>query len=239
MSAGRRRELYEGDVVELVTRLREAEVGLRDRAVELLLGLARAIGRWNRVVNLISRKDTARLVSYHFADSASILPVLRPTSRKDVLDIGGSNGLPGLVLSALSPHVRLTIVDSRHRRQAFLEEVCQSLASDVRYEIDRVDSRPFRERYDGSFDLIIARAVTRLRLLLKWGMPLLKPAGCIVAYKGSRCVEEVERAQGYFFGHGGRAISVIESPWRQECNPLRLFAIALKSFDQEVGMWQG
>jgi len=226
-------------VVELVTRLRRAKVDLRERAVESLLGLARAIARWNEAINLISRKDTTRLVSYHFADSASILPVLRPTPYKDVLDIGGSNGLPGLVLTALSPHLRLAIVDSRHKRQAFLEEVCRSQEGDIRYEIDRVDSKAFKDRYAESFDLIIARAVTRLRLLLKWGMPLLKPGGCMVAYKGSRCVEEVERAQSYFFGHGGRVISVIQSPWSQECNPWRLFAIALKSVDQEAGVWQG
>jgi 16S rRNA (guanine527-N7)-methyltransferase len=225
---------------------------IREDAGERLLMLADAICRWNTAVNLVSRKDIGRLVSYHFCDSASLLPLLGPRKSIEVLDVGGSNGLPGLILAALSPYVRVTICDSQRKRRAFLEEICKRMsgnagdgqvldevrsgsgvrearevrgASDAAFEIDRVDSAGFQARHAGAFDLIVARAVMRLKQLLRWCMPVLKPGGTLVAYKGSRCVEEVKHAEEYLFAHGGRLVGVTASPLADQCNPLRLFAI--------------
>ncbi|MFZ1946392.1 MAG: 16S rRNA (guanine(527)-N(7))-methyltransferase RsmG [bacterium] len=195
-----------------------------------LVRLAETISGWNDSVNLVSRKDIARLVSYHFCDSASVLPVLGPqagpTRDLRVLDVGGSNGLPSLVLATLAPGMRLTICESRQKRRGFLETVCAEIGQgQVDYEIDRVDGEGFGSRHSASFDLIVARAVTRFRLLAKWCLPLLKAGGRLVAYKGSRSLEEVGQAQAYWFGHGGSDLAVVASPWAAACNPLRLFMI--------------
>jgi 16S rRNA (guanine527-N7)-methyltransferase len=220
---------FEEEVKGLALRLDRAKVELRGEAAALLNRLACAIDRWNKVMNLVSRKDIGRLASYHFADSASVLPILRPRRQIDMLDVGGSNGLPGLVLSALSPHLRVKICDSRHKRQDFLREVCDDLGVDASFEIDRVDSAGFQKRHARIFDLVVARAVTALKMLFTWCLPLLKPGGILVAYKGSRCLKEVAQAEEHFFGSGGRMITVVKSPWADECNPLRLFAIAASS----------
>ena len=82
-----------------------------------------------------------------------------------------------------------------------------------------------------AFDLIVARAVTTLRSLYKGCMPLLRPGGRIVAYKGSRCLEEVRQAEAWLLKRGGDRLVVIDSPWAKECNPLRMFAIAGKRDD--------
>jgi 16S rRNA (guanine527-N7)-methyltransferase len=157
----------------------------------------------------------------------------------EVLDIGGSNGLPGLVLSALSPHIGLKICDSRHKRKAFLQEACEHLGTGATFEMGRVDSEIFRSRYHRAFDLIVARAVAKLKRLLRWCLPLLKPGGNLIAYKGSRCFEEVDQAAELLFRSGGAMIMILSSPWAQECNPLRLFTIAGLSAEGEVGMWEG
>jgi len=214
---------FEVDVARLIDLIARSGEEIEAGARENLMGLVGAIFRWNKTVNLVSRKDIARLVSYHFCDAASLLPLLRPRRDLRVLDLGGSNGLPGLVLATLSAHIKLTICDSRRKRREFLEEVCGARAA---FEIDRVDSEAFRAKHSEGFDLIVARAVTRFRLLLKWCLPLLKPGGRLVAYKGSRSIEEVNRAKGYLFDHGGSMVAVVASPWAVECNPLRLFVIA-------------
>ena len=232
-------EGYREEVAELVGRLRKSDLDLRSDATLRLERLASDIRRWNSSMNLVSRKDVGRLVSYHFGDSASVLPLVRPDRPTEVLDIGGSNGLPGLVLSALSPHIRLKICDSRHKRSAFLQDACDHLGTGATFEIGSVDSEIFRGRYQKSFDLIVARAVTKLKRLLGWCLPLLKPAGKVAAYKGSRCFDEVDQAVELLFRSGGAMIMVLSSPWAQDCNPLRLFAIAGLSADPEVGMWAG
>lgn len=220
--------------------------------------LAEAIIRWNEAINLVSRKDIGRLTSYHFCDSASVVPIVGWRSGLRVLDVGGSNGLPGLVLAALIPEIRLTICDARQKRRGFLEEVCGSPEANKRqvsgpetpspegrsrrltggahepvfdnalFEMERADSEAFQERHREGFDLILARAVTQMKLLVRWCMPLLGSGGRLVAYKGSQCADELRRAEVEVFGHGGAMAAVAASPWANACNPLRLFAIVQK-----------
>jgi 16S rRNA (guanine527-N7)-methyltransferase len=221
---------FEEDIARLADMAAEAGWPAAPDARERLMRLAEIIIHWNDSINLVSRKDVARLVSYHFCDSASVLPLLGPQAGPSrdlrVLDVGGSNGLPGLVLAILAPGMRLTICESQRKRRSFLEAVCSEIGrGQAGYEIDRVDGDIFGSRHLASFDLIVARAVTRFRLLAKWCLPLLKRGGRLVAYKGSRSLEEVGQGQAYWFGHGGTDLAVVTSPWAVACNPLRLFVI--------------
>lgn len=231
-----------------------------DPARARLSGLARAICHWNEAINLVSRKDIGRLISYHFCDSASVLPIVGWRAGLRVLDVGGSNGLPGLVLAALLPDIKLTICDARLKRRVFLEDVCREavegeprqatgegqirlsyngprarsaesrgevLIDNAGFEIGRTDSEAFQARHRAGFDLIVARAVTHMKLLVRWCMPLLGRGGTLVAYKGSRCAGEVSGAEGDIFRHGGRMAAVVASPWADRCNPLRIFGIVV------------
>jgi len=206
--------------------LRESGIDPSPEALARLIGLSERIHHWNNMLNLVSRKDISRLETYHFCDSASVLPLLRIQGPMKLLDVGGSNGLPGLVLAAISPHITTHICDSRRKYGGFLEDACGIFGGEATYEVGRIDSREFLNRHPEKFDLIVARAVTRFKNLLKWCLPLLAPGGRLVAYKGSRCLEEVKEAQKYFWAHGGRHIMVAGSPWASRCNPLRLFTIA-------------
>jgi len=223
---------WQGETAKLVGVVRSWGEDVRPDAEGSLARLAGAIDRWNTVINLVSRKDIGRLATYHFCDAASVLPLLGLRHRVETLDVGGSNGLPGLVLAALSPHLAVTICDSRQKRKAFLEEVCGGTQEGETglgtFEVARVDDGTFQTRHANGFDLILARAVTRLRPLLKWCMPLLRPGGRLVAYKGSRSAEEVGEARTYFFDHGGGMLAVVGSPMADQCNPLRMFVIAAR-----------
>jgi 16S rRNA (guanine527-N7)-methyltransferase len=145
-----------------------------------------------------------------------------------MLDVGGSNGLPGLALLAISPHVVVTVCDSKLKRRGFLEEACAGLGAKAGFELARVDSDDFRHQHMESFDLVVARAVTKLKQLIRWCMPLLRPGGYLVAYKGSRCLAEADQAEAELIRTGGNLLTVIVSPWAEVCNPLRVFAIAGK-----------
>ena len=214
------------DIEHLLELLQRNQVATRSEAAGLLRGLCGQIEEWNESVNLVSRKDIQRLVSYHFCDSASILPIIRPRAGVTMLDVGGSNGLPGLVLSAISPHISVTVCDSKRKRRAFLTEACRSLGEAAAFKMARIDSDEFRQEHNGTFDLIVARAVTRLKHLLRWCMPLLAPGGYLVAYKGSRCLEEAHQAEAELVRSRGKLLAVIGSLWAEACNPLRMFAIA-------------
>lgn len=225
------------EIAGLVRMVRDWGEETRPDAEERLARLADAIARWNEAINLVSRRDVGRLVKYHFCDAVSVLPLLGLRGRMEILDVGGSNGLPGLALAAVSPYAAVTVCDSRSKRRGFLEEVCGSGVETAGmvpgaglggFELGRVDSLDFRRRHAGGFDLVLARAVTRLKPLVRWCMPLVRPGGRLVAYKGSRAGEEVGEAEPHFFGHGGGMLALVGSPAVAHCNPLRIFAIALR-----------
>ncbi len=225
----RKAGVLRGEVEGLIDMLEQSGVTLRADAGESLVRLGELIYEWNKRVNLVSRKDISRLISYHFCDAASLLPIIKPEVSICLLDVGGSNGLPGLVLSALSPNIGVTVCDSRQKRKGFMEEACGALEGQASYVVARVDSDIFRAANAGKFDLIVARAVTRLRLLLEWCLPLLGSGGFIAAYKGSRCCEEVKQAEGYLWSHGANMVMVLGSPFAAKCNPLRQFAVVGKN----------
>jgi len=224
-----RSETVRGEVEDLIGMLDRSGIKVRPDAGESLMRLADLTYRWNKRVNLVSRKDIARLVSYHFCDAASLLPIIRPEIPIRLLDVGGSNGIPGLVLSALSPSIEVTVCDSRQKRKGFMDEACEALGKQATHVIARVDSESYVTANLGRFDLIVARAVTRLRLLIRWCLPLLRPGGYLAAYKGSRCREEVRQAEAYLWTHGGNLVMVLGSPFADKCNPLRQFAMVGKS----------
>ena len=227
--AEREDDQLERDVEAVLDAIGGQGLELSPEAHATMVALGKTIRFWNRKVNLISRKDIARLVTYHFCDSVSLLPILRPETGLSMLDVGGSNGLPGLVLTAACPLLQVTICDSRRKREGFLREACALLKGRASYSIDRVDGEAFRRRNAGKFDLIVARAVTRLELLLKWCLPLTRVGGVIAAYKGSRCMDEVTRAEAYMWAHGVRVVTALGSPLASNCNHFRQFAIMATS----------
>jgi 16S rRNA (guanine527-N7)-methyltransferase len=216
----------DGGIDLMLDLLRSSGVDPAPEAKSRLAELSRRIRHWSNMLNLVSRKDIDRLETYHFCDSTSVLPVLDLDGPVKLLDVGGSNGLPGLVLAAASACISTHICEPRRKFKGFLEAACGIMDDRATYELDRVDNPSFIERHTGAFDLIVARAVTRLKQLLKWSIPLLAPGGRLVAYKGSRCLDEVGQAEKYFWNHGGRHIVVAGSPWAKSCNPLRIFTIA-------------
>ena len=104
-----------------------------------LIGLSEHIHHWNNMLNLVSRKDIDRLETYHFCDSASVLPLLGLDDPVRLLDVGGSNGLPGLVLAAASAHIRTHICEPRGKYEGFLDAACGIMDGRATFEHARVD----------------------------------------------------------------------------------------------------
>ena len=60
------------------------------------------------------------------------------------------------------------------------------------------------ERFRGAFDIVTARAVSELRILSEYGIPLLKTGGCFFAYKSANTDFEVKQAEKAIALLGGK-----------------------------------
>ena len=94
----------------------------RDRIVEWLW----AVAQWNRKLDLTAARDDPELVDLMLADAVVLAAELRVGAC--VVDVGSGAGAPGLALGLLRPDLRVTLVEPKHKRAAFLRTMLGSLA---------------------------------------------------------------------------------------------------------------
>jgi 16S rRNA (guanine527-N7)-methyltransferase len=142
------------------------------------------------VRGLIGPREAPRLWDRHLLNSAVLGEAIPQGST--VCDIGSGAGLPGLVVAIARPDLSITLVEPLLRRTTFLGEVVEALSLT---NVEVVRGRADALHGSRTFDVVTSRAVAPLDRLLEWSMPLVAPAGALVAMKGSNVGEEVEAAR--------------------------------------------
>jgi 16S rRNA (guanine527-N7)-methyltransferase len=115
----------------------EFDIELTDRQVNLFNIFAEELKKWNRKINLTAIKDDREIVIKHFADSFSLLGILKKTGT--LLDIGSGGGFPAIPLKIVLPHLSVVSVDavSIFRLAAFRNSraaACERYRADYRHE---------------------------------------------------------------------------------------------------------
>jgi 16S rRNA (guanine527-N7)-methyltransferase len=147
--------------------------------------------RWQRRINLVGERTLEDPWRRHILDSAQLLPLL-PGGRPQVLDVGSGAGYPGLVLAILGVE-NVTLVDSDKRKCAFLREAARLTGARVAIHSERIESLAGRIP---QHNVITARAVAPLPLLLNRIKLFIKPNLVCLFLKGRRVEEELTAIQG-------------------------------------------
>ena len=138
---------------------------------------------------LLGPREVPRLWERHVLNCAVLAPLLPDGAL--VGDVGSGAGLPGIVLAIVRPDVTVVLVEPLLRRVDFLNEVVADLGlTSVEVVRDRAEQVHARR-----FQVVTARAVAPLDRLLGWTLPLLAPAGELLAVKGASAAEELEAAR--------------------------------------------
>ena len=133
-------------------------------------------------------RDPAAAVDAHVADALVALEFDRVREARRIADLGAGAGFPGLVLAAALPDATVALVEATGRKCAFLELAVEAMGlGNVEIVNARAESWP---EGIGSRDLVTARAVAPLAVLVEYAAPLLALGGALVAWKGRRDSEE-------------------------------------------------
>jgi 16S rRNA (guanine527-N7)-methyltransferase len=138
-----------------------------------------------RTHGLTTITDPVHAAIKHFLDSLTplLLRDIQPGER--VADIGSGSGFPGIPLAIVRPHASYTLVESNQRRAAFLREAAAALGcSDVTVIADRAETLGRDPQHRERYDLVVARALAPLPVLLEYCLPLLRIGGDCLALKG-------------------------------------------------------
>ena len=87
--------------------------------------------RFNRTINLISRKDIDQIKVRHIDDSEYSFRLFRAIKRVSdeysLYDLGSGNGFPGVVWAILDPRHSTTLVEIDQRKSEFLKHIVHKL----------------------------------------------------------------------------------------------------------------
>lgn len=176
---------------------------------EQLLDYLALLNKWNGVYNLTSVRDPMQMMTLHLLDSLAAVPAF--AGAQNVLDVGAGGGLPGVVLAISKPDMKLSMIDTVHKKTAFLTQVKAELGlANVTVYTKKVQELEVKQ----PFDVITSRAFADLSDFVNWSGHLLAEGGRFIALKGTAPQDERER---------------LPEPWKVE----RLQALKVPGLDAE------
>lgn len=168
---------------------------------------------YNKITNLTRIVEKNEVFYKHFYDSISLIKHFDMTTVETFCDMGAGAGFPSIPLKILFPHLKITIIDSLGKRIIFLKKLIEKLnLMDVNIIYDRVEN--YAHKAINTFDIVTARALGRLPLILELGLPMVKINGLFIAYKTSNYEDELKDSKKAIEILGGKlkSISPIELP---------------------------
>ena len=176
---------------EEMVSLLSGKIELNEKTVERFKKYASLLKEWNEKMNLTAITDEPEIVEKHFYDC------LLPTDHdllddKLICDLGTGAGFPGMVWAIAYPKCVVTLVDATGKKCMFLNEVIKELNLTNAFVVNsRGEDLNMREH----FDIVTARAVAPLNILLEVTVPLVKEKGLMIAMKGAKGKEELADAK--------------------------------------------
>jgi 16S rRNA (guanine527-N7)-methyltransferase len=133
-------------------------------------------------------RDPAVAVDRHVADSLSALELPVVQNARRIADLGAGAGWPGLALAAALPAASIALVESAIRHCRYLARAVEvSELTNVTVVNARAEDWAAGI---GVHDLVTARALAALPVILEYAAPLLADGGHLVAWKGAVSEEE-------------------------------------------------
>jgi 16S rRNA (guanine527-N7)-methyltransferase len=130
---------------------------------------------------ITSVRDPAKGVDVHVADSLVALELPEVRDARRIADLGSGGGFPGLALAIALPEARVALVESVGRKAAFLRSAVQRLEL-TNVEVVNARAEEWPEGLE-AHDLVTARALGPLSVLVEYAAPLLRVGGTLVAWK--------------------------------------------------------
>ncbi len=180
------KELFLLETSKLGVYLTDVMVNKLEKYYELLV-------EWNNKINLTAITDREAVYLKHFYDSLTLCKVIDLNTVESLCDIGTGAGFPGIVLKICFPHLKITLVDALNKRINFLKLVCEELElHNVELVHARAEEYALKNRE--IFDVVTARAVAPLNILLEYCVPLVKSGKYFIALKGNEDINSSKNA---------------------------------------------
>jgi 16S rRNA (guanine527-N7)-methyltransferase len=190
---------------------------------------------WNEKFNLTAITDLEGVQVKHFLDCLAGVPVLAGEFKEPPLesralrciDVGSGAGFPGVPLKLALPNLHWTLLDGTGKKITFLRALVAQLGlAAVSVVQGRAEELGRQATFREQFDLVTARAVAPLNILVEYLLPLARPSGLVLVYKGASAPQEFMEARRAIELLGGQVVRLapVQVPFLDE----KRFVILLK-----------
>jgi 16S rRNA (guanine(527)-N(7))-methyltransferase RsmG len=162
--------------------------------LQQLWGYHQLLREHNPELNLTRVHNFTNMVLKLYVDS--MLPVQMLDLPSPLLDLGTGPGMPGIPLKILRPELEVLLAESRQRRVAFLEMVCNRL----HLQGIRVIGQGINASFIEPVAAVITRAVEGIPETLARIRGCLQVGGWAIFMKGPQCDAEIDEALKRFAG---------------------------------------
>jgi 16S rRNA (guanine527-N7)-methyltransferase len=150
------------------------------------------IEEWNEKMNLTAISDETSFFDKHFFDSLNILNYIS-IADKSVLDVGSGAGFPGIPLAIYAPSSKISLLEATSKKCEFLGVAVEELNL-KNITILNKRSEEIAEHERESFDVVLSRAVGRIKETIELASPYLRVGGKLILFKGPSYKEELSEA---------------------------------------------
>ena len=155
------------------------DLTLDEDKVDTLEAYYDAVVEANKEFNLTAITGKDEFVVKHLIDSIAGVPFI-PENAK-LIDVGSGGGFPSFPIASVRSDVEVTALDSTAKKMNFVSSTARFLGvKNLKTVSGRAEE--MKELF-GTFDMVTARAVSALPILLEICSPLIKAGGLMMAYK--------------------------------------------------------
>ena len=187
------------------------DIELSDEQLLQFERLTQLLLTWNERMNLTAITDPAEIAIKHYLDAMTLKQVLPQADGLQLIDVGAGAGFPGLPLAIAFPKLQTMLMDSTAKKLRFIDHAAESLGlENVRTMHARAEDAGRDQLHRQAYDIVVARAVARLPILLEYSLPLCKLGGQVIAMKGASAFDETNAAAKAIDTLGGELFAIEE-----------------------------
>jgi 16S rRNA (guanine527-N7)-methyltransferase len=168
----------------LIRRAAKNNIFIGDPLADRLTTYYELLVRWNRKINLTSLENLDESVDRLLLEPVVASRYIASTALR-LMDVGSGGGSPAIPFKLAVPRLRLTMVEAKARKSAFLREAIRHLSlDDVQVETARYEELLARPELHEAHNVVSVRAVRTEARVLTTLQAFLTPGGVIMLFRG-------------------------------------------------------